>query len=53
MTDGNGRRSRRRLRAGSAVIAMLCGIGAVAVAPTPARAGTRAGTQFSDGSSIR
>ena len=47
MTDGNSRRGRRRrLRAGAGVIAVLCGIGAVAA--TPAHAGT--GTQFSDGS---
>jgi choice-of-anchor C domain-containing protein len=45
--DGSGRRSRRRrLCAGAAVMAVFCGIGAVAAAP--ARAGT--GIQFSDGS---
>ncbi len=47
MTDGNSRRRRRRrLYAGAAVIAMFCGIGAVAA--TPAHAGTE--SQFSDGS---
>jgi choice-of-anchor C domain-containing protein len=48
MIDGNGRRRRRRLHAGAAVIAMVCGISAVAA--IPARAGTGTGTQFSDGS---
>lgn len=46
MTDHSSRRRWRRLRLGTAVIAVLCGTATFAA--TPARAGT--GTQFSDGS---
>lgn len=53
MIKSIGRRSRwRHLRAGAAMIAVLCGMGAFTAIPasaaTPARAGTW--TQFSDGS---